>query len=329
MQADTPRILTNMAFWESPLWQTRVASIHTPDTADPDGVPALRVAWQLFRQRHRYDVILTMGVRPAMTYALLCALTRRPAKQVMCEVFLDEARPTDLVWKLKTALYRKLAARSLGIITNSSKEIETMAARYHLPTAHFHFVPLCSTLPPQPDAPEDDPPFILSAGRTRRDFDLVVAAARAINTPVHIVCGRHDLRHADLPQNLTLHREIERPAYLDLLRRCALVALPLKPTERATGQVVMLEAMAMGKPVITTRAPGTLDTIRHRENGWLIDGGDAAGLIRACTHLIDTPAERHTLGQQAREEIAAHYSYAIFAENTLAAIERCHAQNNQ
>ena len=86
-----------------------------------------------------------------------------------------------------------------------------------------------------------------------------------------------------------------------VLQRCSVVALPLLPTERSTGQVVLLEAMSLGKPVVTTLSPGTLDYIRDGETGFLVEVEDAAAL----THQVNRLLRDHALAQRIGEAAVA------------------------
>ena len=316
-----PRILTNMTFWQSSLWRERTDSIYPlkPTGGDPEFLPPWREVWRLFRGRRHYDVILTMGIRESMAYGLLCALLGVEPKQIMTEVFIDQPQPGRLLWRLKTRLYRWVARRAIGIITNSSEEVHSNATRFGMSEERLRFVPLNATIRPE-NPPESEPPFILSAGRTLRDYELIVRAARKIAHPIVVICGPGDLQNMAIPDHVTVLRDLDRSVYLDHLRRCAVVALPLLQTERSTGQVVMLEAMAMGKPVITTRSPGTIDYVRNEENGFLIDYGDSALLIQRCRELLDAPAMRRRIGAEAREDVRRHYAPDDHAAAKLEAI---------
>jgi len=115
-----PSILTNMAFWQSRLWMRHAHSIYDLQPGhEPEPLSPLMEAIRLFRRRKRYEVVVTMGARTSLYYGLLCAAAGVDARQVMCEVFLDPERG-GWRYRFKTALYRLVARRSLGILTNSS-----------------------------------------------------------------------------------------------------------------------------------------------------------------------------------------------------------------
>lgn len=63
----------------------------------------------------------------------------------------------------------------------------------------------------------------------------------------------------------------------------------------------VLEAMAVGTPVIATAVGGVLELIRDGETGYLISPGDPVGLAARLTQALATPAERHAIGQRGRE----------------------------
>ncbi len=59
----------------------------------------------------------------------------------------------------------------------------------------------------------------------------------------------------------------------------------------------VLEAMAMGRAVITTDAPGCRETVRQGENGYLVPVRDAGALGDAMIRLVESDAERSAMGQ--------------------------------
>lgn len=82
-----------------------------------------------------------------------------------------------------------------------------------------------------------------------------------------------------------------RPAIAD----CSIYVLP---SYREGTPRSVLEAMAMGRAVITTRAPGCRETVRHRENGLLVPPRDADALYQAMMCFVRRP---HLIAPMARK----------------------------
>jgi len=317
----TLHVLTNMAYWQSSEWMQATDSIYDLSALEePEYFSPYKEAWLLFRRRKDYDVIHSMGIVESMFYGLLCLLTGRSSKQIMTEIFIDEEQPERLSWHFKTAIYTKIAQRSLGVITNSQAEIPALAKRFNLPENRFCYVPLNSTVEPV-EKPLPGEGFILAAGRSLRDYPTLIEAATDIDAPIIIIGGSDDLRHTELPANVTFLREVDRETYLDYVRRCSIMVLPLQKTVRPTGQVVLLEAMSFGKPVIASEQVGTVDYIKHDKNGMLIPLSDAKPLAAAANTLLRDKKKAHDMGLSALETIKTSHTNAVHTTSRLAAID--------
>ena len=313
-----PSILTNMAFHQSRTWREAVTSICTGEET-PDDLCPWTQAFRLLRLRSQFDVVVTMGARPSLAYGLLCALLRRPSRQIMTEVFLDPAQPASVPWWAKTALFRWIARRSLGILTNSSAEVGFISRRFGIPEHKLRFVPMYSTLGGSEPAAENDG-FVLSIGRTSRDWDTLLRAAPRFAAPLHLVAGSEDRLPLPLHPNVQIHRDLPLEEGHAMMRRATVVAIPLLPSERSTGQVVLFEAMALGKPVVATRATGIADYVRDGENGLLVEPGDADALAAAVNRLLQDSALARRLAAAALADIQTRYAVDTHANRKLQAI---------
>ena len=71
----------------------------------------------------------------------------------------------------------------------------------------------------------------------------------------------------------------------------------------AFGRVV-IEAQAMGRPVIASDLGGPVETVRHGETGWRVPPNDPEALAAAIAVALDLDAEaRLALGQRARASV--------------------------
>ncbi len=97
----------------------------------------------------------------------------------------------------------------------------------------------------------------------------------------------------------------------------ALDILVLASVEPEPFGLVVLEAMATGKPVIATAHGGPLEIIEDGRSGDLVPPGDTVAMADAIVGLIEDPARRARVGALARERVLAHYT----AEQYVAGVD--------
>lgn len=72
--------------------------------------------------------------------------------------------------------------------------------------------------------------------------------------------------------------------------------------------IVLIEAAALGKPIVATSVDGTREIIADGETGLLVPAGDPEALAAAVRRLLDDPALAARLGAAARETIPPRFS---------------------
>jgi glycosyltransferase involved in cell wall biosynthesis len=146
--------------------------------------------------------------------------------------------------------------------------------------------------------------YVLCLGRSERDYDTFFAAMEklpaipaAIPAPDLKLLATHGSRFTrdlqNLPANITLLADQgDEASILRFFQGARLAALPLIPGRiKASGISVYLNAMRMGKCVITNEGPGTSDVLLNGE-AFLIPSGDADALATAIEHLWNNHEER-------------------------------------
>ena len=87
--------------------------------------------------------------------------------------------------------------------------------------------------------------------------------------------------------------------------------------------VVIMEAMALGRPVISTYVAGIPELVQSGQTGWLVpasDEGELAEAMHQC--LIASATELEGMGQQARRHVVEHHDSAKEAAKILKLFER-------
>ncbi len=91
-----------------------------------------------------------------------------------------------------------------------------------------------------------------------------------------------------------------RPAIAD----CSVYVLP---SYREGTPRTVLEAMAMGRAVITTDAPGCRGTVIHEDNGFLVPVKSVDALVEAMLRFIDSPGLAVRMGRRSRQLAVEKY----------------------
>ena len=105
-----------------------------------------------------------------------------------------------------------------------------------------------------------------------------------------------------------------RPA----LANCSVYVLP---SYREGTPRTVLEAMAMGRAIITTDAPGCRETVVNGDNGWLVPVQDAHSLYQAMCRFIDAPELVNTMGERSLNLVRRLYDVHSVNATILSAMQ--------
>ena len=177
---------------------------------------------------------------------------------------------------------------------------------------------------PRPEAP-DRPVSIVSTGRLIefKGFQHLIPAcatlhARGLNFRCDIIGdgpGRESLQGQieglGLRAQVRLRGSLPQEEVFAALRACDIFTLPCTTDRLGTTDVfptVILEAMASGKPVVSTRLAGVPEQIVDEESGLLVEPGNEVQLADALAALVTSGPRRQELGQAGRLRVEQEFS---------------------
>jgi glycosyltransferase involved in cell wall biosynthesis len=168
------------------------------------------------------------------------------------------------------------------------------------------------------------PPLILSVGQLKERKGLIhlveacqLLRDRGYRFQCEIVGGgpllprlRAAVLERGLQDMVTLRGALGPDQVLDLYRRASVFTLPCitgDDGDRDGIPNVILEAMAMELPVVSTRHSGIPEAVQDGHSGLLVEPRDPHALADALARLLDNPALGAALGERGRQVVLDHF----------------------
>lgn len=285
----------------------------------------MSLAFEVHRRREEYDAVVTWGERLSLALAVVqrLAFDRKPHVPMM-------------YWfsKPNVRVPLKLSGGSLHAIVTWNSVQRGWAIEYlgiapeRIPLVKY-FVDQVFWKPTPAD--ED---MICSVGSEMRDYPTLLDALRGTGLRCHIAAGEvrlngRGLRHETRPVSellgdagpLVTAGPLGWLELRALYARSRFVVVPVQATDTDNGVTTMLEAMAMGKPVICSRTRGQVDVLEDGVTGLFVPVGDPEALRRAMLALWNDPERARAMGARAREKIERDHTLEKFTRDVRAAVE--------
>jgi glycosyltransferase involved in cell wall biosynthesis len=273
------------------------------------------------RRANSADVVFSTVDTVGLPLALLkrARLLRRPI--VYTAVGLPE-RLEQLRGKRMRRLYANALRETHTIIAYAESEADGIRDWIGPGGPQVRFVPFgvdAQTFQPEPDRePEVD---VISVGADpRRDFDLLLAvAARHPELTVRIVASAERARSLqNRPENVSVETDLPLAAVRDRLAVARAVALPVRDNTYSGATTVLLQAMAMAKPVVVTRTQAISRGYELEDgvNCRLVEPGDVDAFEIALVETTTGADAGRSLGTRARQTVERSFSWERYT-NTL------------
>ncbi len=277
---------------------------------------------------------------------LLAALTRRkidiPAlmtQHFLAPQFTTYRGPKRLV---AGVAHHWVNRRLAHVIAISEAARSAMITREHIPPGRITTVPNGISLIEEPDAERramirrelsiaDNQPLVVTVARLAAEKGIscllqsIVLVGKTYSEARFVVVGAGPLQEQLLREAKQWGIE-DRLTFTgfrgDAQNFIAAGDIFVLPSPAEPFGLVLLEAMALAKPVIATRAGGPLEIVEADRTGLLVPPGDPNALADAITRLLSQPDTAQTMGQAGRLRFEQHFTARQMAQATLAVYEK-------
>ncbi len=280
------------------------------------------------RIARRYDVVYSHTSVPGeILGGFAAALARRP-HAVHRHVY-PHFSPRAPVRAFQRLLYRAVDRRARTVAV--AEHVADSMVEVGVPRARIEIIPNGVDVPVEAAPPRagKGPVRIGLLGRLdpQKGADVFLEAAGYLAGGAEFVLGAPSLhdRYGEelLAAAHAANVEAVIPADREFLESVDVVVLP----SRYEGHpLTLLEAMALGKPVVATAIPGIREVVEPAGAGVLVPPEDAEALAAAVRRLVDDPGLRAELGARGRDVVASRYTLAQMNDRIVTFLENAAAR---
>lgn len=175
--------------------------------------------------------------------------------------------------------------------------------------------------------------YLITVGADpHRDFETLLAAADKISMPWEVITSqaRYDeilAQNMSVPETVSIHTDVSLEEMKTRMQGAVAVVLPLKNNSYSGATTVMLQALALGKPIIVSRVDANRDGyhLQNEKNCLLVQPGDVAGLVSAVEHVMERSVSEK-LSQHARKTAETYFFWDRFCDELYAIILLAYAK---
>ncbi len=278
------------------------------------------------RTANRADVVLSTVDTVGIPLMLLNRAGRVRPPLVYVAIGLPE-RLARLRSQRMRELYARALASSAVVLAYSEYEVSELRAFLHAhgESARVDFVPFgvdeSAFAPTVAQASAD---VVTVGADLQRDLELFVRVASEMANRTFRLVTTADRAAVlgTLPPNVVVETDIPLDAMRLRLAEARVVALPVRENSYSGATTVLLQAMALAKPVVVTRtqAIATGYGLVDGENCRLVEPSDVEGFHRALSGVLRDEWHARALGARARRTVEAGLTWGHYVDRIEAVL---------
>lgn len=258
----------------------------------------------------QYDVVMSHGAQSGLVYSLLNRLPgkRKRPKHIIVDIGGMNGGREGAV---ECTLVRQALASSPSIICHSSSLLEFYKKTYPSVYKSAVFIPFgVDTEEFKPENTNIEKQ-VLSFGFAKRDYATLLSAWERISTDAGLkIIGSKISRNL---KNVTFMDGVSLPELKREIAQSLFVVIPLPYFNYSYGQMSFLQSMSMGKPVIVTQTPSSIDYLKVGHGSLSVPVADPESLAEKISYYLNNDEIRVEQAKAAREYVEATHSERIMA----------------
>ncbi len=270
--------------------------------------------WQgikAFFTSNQYDVVISHGAQSGLMYSLLRRLVskKKPLHIIFDIGAMNGARSNEI----ENAVIRFALKSNPSIICHSKSIIEHYKNTYSNLVSKACYIPFgVDTHYFDAQTASQTADYVLSFGHAKRDYETLIKAWSGIDT-------KHKLRLigckgvAALP-NTEVINKVSISELKNQIANARFVVIPLPVFNYSYGQMSFLQSMSMGKTVIVTNTPSSVDYLQDGKGSFFVKPYDVEDMRAKLKLLLNNKILLAESDKKSRKFVLENFSEKQMAQ---------------
>lgn len=316
------------------------ADIHQPRSLEERGRPALvdrlgaliygepqhwETARRLRRVLERDDRVLASGCDAGVPVALVAIATGR-RRMPLAFTMIDPTRTRSRI----VSRFLALLMTRLVIFVPAAQQVEALRAGVGRRLVDVAVLGAQTDpaffRPADPPAAQPVRPLVVGCGAEQRDYALLAEATANLDLDVRVCLASPNLSASTrytMPSVPPDNFHVDYYSFAELrslYQRSQMVVVPLLDNPYSAGLTTILEAVACGRPVVTTRSVGVINELIDGDLIIGVEPGDEDGLRAAIADVLARPEPARERAGRAHQHLIENLSSDRYRQNLRQAL---------
>jgi glycosyltransferase involved in cell wall biosynthesis len=279
----------------------------------------LAEAARILRAMSRYDTVIVWQQVVGVMVAVAAPETLLRRCPIVITGFIWSNSGSGPLRAVRRHAVSRAVRRAAAVICYSSHEARVLGLLCPLAVDRIHFVRLGFDVPEAKAAPSaSEGPIVVAAGTSNRDYRTLLSAATLTTLTIRVYAPEDALpADPNRPGNVILAGGFTWDGFFRDLSTAGAVVIALNDPKKTSGQLVAIQAMQYGRPIVATRSDALDDYLLDGQTAMLVPPHDADALADALVTVISNLPLARRLGANARQYAQANLSSKVFWEKMI------------
>ena len=281
----------------------------------------INLAYRAIKQSQKDDILICWNYTTSIALGYICRLLKAKRKILALNIIAHKkAKLPETIRKIIFSPVLKF--HDYYITVNSDKYISDYCNRFNITKEKFFVLndPIQSIKIGEYKYSDS---YIFAGGEAQRDWDTLFRAAQEL-PDIRFVCiarKKYFNSKVIIPKNVELYFDTNKEIFYNYLTNSSIVVVTLK-SDLPSGLIILLKAALLRKPIISTATPSTINYIKDKQHGLLINKNSKTDLINAIKLLHKNKELQEKYTKNLLKHLLTNHSPQKYAANLMNIIKK-------